>query len=751
MKKCVEIRVTGLVQGVGFRPFVYNLAIELNLSGYVKNDGKGIVIELEGYQDQIEGFNSRLETESPILSKIESIKLRDLALKGFYGFKIEDSDKTKILTSIIPDAATCEDCIKDLFNPDDKQYYGYPFLNCTHCGPRYTITYALPYDRENTSMRSFDLCADCKKVYSDPKDRRFHAQPTACVNCGPKLSHNIADIMKAINSGHIVAIKSLGGFHLVCDAKNGFAIKQLRIRKNRDAKPFAVMSLNVKSVEEYLSISKKEQELLECNKRPIVVLEVQKDFLPKEISPGLNNVGVMLPYTPLHYLLFWQALGQPKGYDWLEDASDVLFVMTSANISDEPLIIDNVEAKDLLIKNTSKDDHSSIADMIVDYNRDIVTRVDDSVVKVISGYPTFIRRARGYIPGAIKLGKKVKPVLALGGSLKNTVCITRGDQAFVSQYLGDIDDVKTIKFFRETIEHMLKLLDVKPEYIVHDLHPDFYSTQLAKNFGVPTFAVQHHYAHFAAVLAEHIWQEPCLGLVLDGFGYGLDGTAWGGELLCYDSKEISRVGHLLPIDLPGGDNAAKESWRVALAILHKIGRGDVAERLFSKYRYFDQIKELLDKGFEFPQTTSCGRLFDAASAILGVTYRNEFEGQAPMMLESMVNKEYAGEYSLLNEKENILSFLPLFEKLLDCNKVQGASLFHSALIVGVSDWIVKAAKNTGINTVAFSGGCMINKVLVEGLIKTLSNHKIKVLLHKKLSPNDGGISLGQAWYSSLFI
>lgn len=752
-----RLRVRGRVQGVGFRPFVYRVANELNLDGWVRNDGEGVEIALRGETERVTRFEERLRREAPRLARIDAVeivRLTDEAANALApGFCIEESRHGRVTTGVTPDAAICDACLTELFDSADRRYR-YPFLNCTHCGPRFTLTRALPYDRPNTSMAAFRMCADCQREYDRALDRRFHAQPNACPACGPRLAlvdrggapiecaDVIAQAVARLARGAILAVKGLGGFHLVCDARNARAVAELRARKHRDEKPFALMFANAASIEPFARLDPDARELLESVERPIVLLDKRDaaDSALAGVAPGMPTLGAMLPYAPLHYLLFHEAAGRPPGTDWLAQPQPLVLVMTSANPGGEPLVIGNDEAVARL---------GGIADALVMHDRDIVVRCDDSVLRSDA---RFIRRARGYTPAPIKLPHAGPPVLATGSFLKNTACLTRGGEAYLSQHIGDLENAASCMALEEAVEHLQTVLEIRPAAIAHDLHPDFFSTRLAvrlaAELGVPAIGVQHHHAHVAAVAAEHGVTAPVLGLALDGVGHGDDGNAWGGELLLIDGARCERIGHLRALPQPGGDRAAREPWRMAAAVLHLLGRTDEIARRFADQPAAGAVAQMLARDLRCPQTTSAGRWFDAAAALLGVRAVMNFEGQAAMLLEGLAQRRgvvtpAVGGYRIDGGE---LDLLPLAQRLADERDAAfGAALFHSTLAAALAEWVALHSRATNVNTVAFGGGCFMNAVLSRQLARLLKARALDVLEARQAPPNDGGVALGQAW------
>ncbi len=783
---CIEpprrrLRVRGRVQGVGFRPFVYRLATELGLAGWVRNDGEGVLIEAAGGEAQLSRFVERLRAEAPPLARIEGIErlpARGEALGA--GFAIVESGAGPVTTGIVPDAATCEACLQELFDPHDRRWR-YPFINCTHCGPRFTITAGLPYDRPMTSMARFALCPACRREYDDPLDRRFHAQPNACPACGPRLwladaagapiaaADVIAAALARIAAGEIVAVKGLGGFHLVCDARNAATVARLRARKHRDEKPFAVMVANVASARQFGGVDAGAAALLASVERPIVLLPKAADCDAQlaGVAPGLAEIGLMLPYTPIQFLLFHEAAGRPAGTAWLAELQPLALVMTSANPGGEPLVIGNEEAIARL---------GAIADAFVLHDRDILVRCDDSVVRPLprpaatapaaagsavalraetmaaAACPAFVRRARGFTPAAIDLAQPGPAVLATGAYLKNTACLTRGAQAFLSPHIGDLDNAASRAALAEAVAHLQRVLAIRPEAIAHDLHPDFFSTQLARQLAdelaVPAIGVQHHHAHIAAIAAEHRVESPLLGVALDGVGLGDDDGAWGGELLRVDGARFVRLGHLRELRLPGGDRAAREPWRMAAAVLHELGRGGEIASRFAAQPAAAAVAELLARDLNCPRTSSAGRWFDAAAGLLGVSRVMSYEGQAAMQLEALASRhgDVALEPGLWRLDGLVLDMLPLAARLADeRDATAGAALFHAALAGALAEWVALAARRERLTTVALGGGCLLNQRLTGQLSALLRARGLAVLTAVQAPPNDGGIALGQAW------
>ncbi|TQF31186.1 carbamoyltransferase HypF [Bradyrhizobium sp. UNPA324] len=727
----LRLHVRGAVQGVGFRPYVYGLATRYRLGGFVANDPHGVIIEVEG--ERAADFITALPLEKPPLARIDEISVHPVGAVASEGFCIRASEQGRVSTRIVADAATCKECLRELFDPNSR-FYRYPFINCTHCGPRYTIAERLPYDRSATAMKGFAMCRACADDYADPSSRRFHAEAIACPACGPRLSRGIADIAAAIAGGKIVAIKGLGGYQLLCDARDDGVVRRLRQRKQRDQKPFAVMVGSVDAVADIADANSAELALLESSPRPIVLMR-SRDRLAPAIAPELSRLGVMLPVAPLHHLIFGalNVAHARVGDSWA-------IVTTSANPGGEPLLIDNRQAERRL---------AGIADLVVTHDRDIVTRADDSVTAVIGGRTQFIRRARGYVPEPVRLARSVPPILAVGGALKSTVTVTRGNEAFVSQHIGDLDTAEGVRFFEETVDHLLSTLDIEPVVVAHDLHPNMASTLFAEASRKRLIAVQHHHAHAASVMAEHGTAGPALALVLDGFGHGSDGGNWGGELLACDGARFRRLGHLAPMKMPGGDRAAREPWRMAASVLHGLGRGDAIATRFTAQLQASRVGAMLDQP-GVPTTTSAGRMFDAAAGLLGLCPVQSYEGEAAMKLEALVRTPRIAQDGWIIE-HGVLSLAPLFGRLASAttDRVEGAELFHGTLAAACVDWIGRAARATGITIVALSGGCFLNAILSDEIERGCIAAGLSPLLPRQMPPNDGGLSLGQAWIAAL--
>ena len=743
-----SIKVRGIVQGVGFRPFVYNLAHKYSLSGWVCNSSGGVEIEAEGDDRNLKEFVSEIADRSPVLASIEKVEAQDnLPLKGYSRFEIKESFREDgQFVPVSPDISICEGCLKELFDPADRRYL-YPFINCTDCGPRFTIIKDVPYDRDNTTMVEFAMCRPCKTEYEDPSNRRFHAQPNACPVCGPGISlfdckgkelgcHDIIEkVTDFILKGFVVAIKGIGGYHLACDATNREAVARLRGRKYREDKPFALMVEGIAEVNAFCYLERNEESLLRDPKRPIVLLRKREDsnLISEEVAPGNRYLGVMLPYSPLHYLIL-KATKRP-------------LVMTSGNISDEPIAYQDSDALSRLAK---------IADYFFIHNRKIHQRTDDTVARIFDESPMMIRRSRGYVPLSITLPLSGKEILACGAHLKNTFCLTRENQAFLSHHIGDLDNMETLRSFEEGIEDFKRLFHLRPKVICHDLHPDYLSTGYALAQEGEKIGVQHHHAHLASCLGENGVKDRAIGVIFDGTGYGEDGRIWGGEFLLGDFGSFERVAHLDYVPMPGGEKAIKETYRMAFAYLLGSFGDDAFKVIQGLNLTWDMeslhiFKQITEKGINSPLTSSMGRLFDAVSAILGLRDRINYEGQAAVELEMAASPLEDGEYPF-----EILDTLPLrirargvIRGIVDDlkagrEKADISARFHntiSSIVVDVCKWI---RERNALNMVALSGGVFQNMRLLSLSVERLRENGFLVLTHQEVPPNDGGISLGQA-------
>jgi hydrogenase maturation protein HypF len=752
------IEVSGVVQGVGFRPHVYRLAIERHLAGQIRNTPAGVDIEIQGENDVVEDFIARLTSEAPSLSRITDLHLRDLPSNGDARFVIVESARgAAVQTLISPDVAVCDDCRRELLDPRDRRYR-YPFINCTNCGPRFTIVRDIPYDRAYTSMARFTMCPECQAEYDNPLDRRFHAQPNACWRCGPQLelwdasgkpisSNNpIAEAAARLQAGEVVAVKGLGGFHLAVDATNAHAVDLLRERKGRVDKPFAVMVPDLAIAEQLCEVDTTARSLLQQMQRPIVLLPRKAESLPEAVAPRNRDLGIFLPYTPLHHLLF--AAG---GFRAL--------VMTSGNRSEEPIAIDNQEAVRRL---------RGIADSLLVHDRDILLRCDDSVVRSAGGATRQMRRSRGYVPMPVFLNEALPPVLAVGGELKNTICLTKGRHAFLSQHIGDLENLESYNFFEEAVEHLQRILEIEPRIIAYDLHPNYFSTRwaLARD-GVEKVGVQHHHAHVASCMAENGLDGKVIGFALDGTGYGTDGHIWGGEVLLADYAGFERAAHLEFVPMPGGEAAIREPWRMALSYLTHCGLKleDVLSMARIEAKKAELVLRMLKKNVNCPLTSSCGRLFDAVAALLGVRETVNYEAQAAIELE-MLARDSADEhfYSFAlaegnkganvdgNEVENqgwIIETEPLWQEMLADlkHKVPASAIsrrFHLGLVVVFAEIARRLRQRTGVDRVCLSGGSFNNLQLFERLQARLIEDGFQVFSHREVAAGDGGLSLGQA-------
>jgi hydrogenase maturation protein HypF len=779
----LQLQIAGVVQGVGFRPFVYHLARTLDLTGWIRNTDRGVSIELEGTTTQLQEFQTRLPTEKPTHAQLHRIEVIWAAVLGDLDFIILDSNESSSQPKsavILPDFATCTACFADIFNPANR-HYRYPFTNCTHCGPRFSIIQSLPYDRAHTTLKGFPLCPDCRAEYNNPADRRFHAQPNACHICGPHLElwnqsgevtadrdDALVQAAAAVRSGQILALKGLGGFQLIVDARNEAAVKRLRDRKHRPDKPFAVMFPSIDLVRDYCQVNALAADLLQSANAPIVLLPVRDSrsvretsasaerlrqrsllILPTAIAPNNPNLGVMLPYTPLHHLLLAE-LGFPV-------------VATSGNRSGEPICIDETQALTTL---------AGIAELFLVHNRQIARPVDDSIVQVVNGRASLMRRARGYAPLPIAIDRDAasdETILAVGGHLKNTVALYVDRQLFVSQYIGDLDCVPTGDRFRSTIQELCSLYNTIPALVVCDAHPDYHSTQFAQTLAdTPSprlISVQHHYAHVLSCLADNQWQPPVLGVAWDGTGYGLDGTIWGGEFLWLPAESLPepgfiRAAHLRPFSLPGGDRAMREPRRCALGLLYEclgetaFDRLDLAPLQSFLPAELPILKTMLQRGLNTPRTSSMGRLFDAIASLLGLCQRSSFEGQAAMQLEFAIDgctTDATYPYLVEQQADRPLQFdyaptvMAILQDLQDLvSPAIISATFHNTLVAGLVDIADRLrSQYPELSQIVLTSGCFQNRYLLERSIEQLQKHNFLVGYHHQLPSNDAGIAAGQ--------
>ncbi len=802
----LKLLIKGVVQGVGFRPFIYQLAQAHNLKGWVLNSSGGVIIEAEGEKAGVEAFLLDIKPKAPPRAVIESIENESLPVLGYKDFVIKKSVEEEGKFQLVsPDISICEDCLRELFDPKDRRYR-YPFINCTNCGPRFTIIEDIPYDRPKTTMKKFKMCSDCQREYNDPMNRRFHAQPNACPICGPSLQFiegqvgadvsvrplrgptqrsaptdpvgansfaqqneaAIKQAVEALRAGNVVAIKGLGGFHLACDAENDEAVKKLRVRKRRYGKPLAIMVLDLKQVEKFCYVSDKEKEILTSPQRPIVLLRRKPDTaISKEVAPNNNYLGVMLPYTPLHYLI-------------LKD-SGLALIMTSGNLSEEPIAAENEEALRRL---------GHIADSFLLHNRDIYSRYDDPVVRVIDGELTMIRRARSFAPYPIHVPFKVKEqILAVGGELKSTFCLAKDTYAFVSQHIGDMENLETLEHFENTLELYKKLFRVDPKVVAYDLHPEYFSTKYALELeNVKLVGCQHHHAHIVSCAVENNVSDPVIGVSFDGTGYGTDGTIWGGEFLISTWKDFERVGYLRQVRLPGGEVAIEKPYRTAFSYLYTFFGEDYSNLKVDYLKHLDPVeveimKKQIKTGLLSPLTSSSGRLFDAVSSLVGIRHEIEFEGQAAIEMEMLADEDTTDTYGFhvgadARPAKGGVSVRPLegptqrsaptdpeganlfaqplvvdtepiirgvvedLQRQVPVSKI--AAKFHNTVVEFVTDMCNRLREKTGINIVALSGGVFQNAYLLTRLKKRLHNERFEVLTQRQVPANDGGISLGQA-------
>lgn len=744
----LSLTVSGIVQGVGFRPFVYQLAHEYGLKGEVANTSSGVMIHVEGGEDKAQAFIRDLREKPPAPAHISDISTSYEPVVGYAEFTIQASRRQPARWALIsPDIATCDHCLRELFDPKDRRHR-YPFINCTNCGPRYTIIDDIPYDRPNTSMKHFTMCRNCRKEYDDPENRRFHAQPNACAVCGPAVAlydNNGARVPALdpiertaglLKEGRIVAMKGLGGFHLAVDAENNDAVMRLRQRKRREEKPLALMSYDLDRICEYARLEPDEEALLTSPQRPIVLVRKRNpNPLSPEVSPRNKNFGVMLPYTPLHYLVL--------SYDF------AALVMTSGNMSEAPIAIDNKEAFERL---------RAIADYFLVHDREIYLRSDDSIVRSVAGATRSVRRSRGYVPVPVFLKEKVPQTLACGAELKNTVCLTKGKNAFLSQHIGDLENLETYRFFDLTVLHMKRMLDIDPQIVAYDLHPDYLSTCYAQEQeGMEKIAVQHHHAHIVSCMAENRLDGPVLGLSFDGTGYGTDGCIWGGEVLITETHQFTRAAHLAYLPMPGGAAAIKEPWRMAISYLYHVFGEALYGLDLPLFRNIEKAKtstilEMISKRVNSPLTSSLGRLFDGIAAILGIRNKVAYEGQAALELEMAMGTHTGQSYDYewqRREDSYHIAVDPIIRNVVrdvesGLHVSEISSRFHMTLVRLFSELCTVLRKETGLDRVVLSGGVFQNAALFTGLKNALEEKAFQVFTHSLVPCNDGGISLGQA-------
>ena len=760
--------IRGVVQGVGFRPFVYNLAQSLGLTGYILNSSSGVTVEVEGSDDAVDRFLTTLRTSPPPLAQITEITLTEVPLQNTSEFSIRKSvaQENLAFSLISPDVATCDQCWREFSDPANRRY-GYPFTNCTNCGPRYTIIQDTPYDRPNTTMSSFQMCDLCQAEYDDPNNRRFHAEPNACPACGPTLTltenrrfgagsqphavnvfpndgnSSFATLLKVrdlLRAGQLIAIKGLGGFLLACDAQNDAAVDLLRHRKHRSDKPFALMARDLAMVKTFCVVNQADRAALESPRRPIVILPRRSDSrLSPAIAPGNDTLGVMLPYTPLHYLLFSDSPQQPSEFPAL--------VMTSGNLSEEPIVTANEEAWQQL---------GPVADWFLVHDRDIYMRADDSVVRTFHGRERVLRRSRGYVPQPVDLGTPLRDTLSCGAELKHTFCLTKDHYAILSQHIGDLENFETLRFFEETLSNLKKLFRVEPQAVAYDLHPNYRSTRFALALPIERkIGVQHHHAHIASCMAENHLHGKVIGVAFDGTGYGTDGKIWGGEFLIADLGGFERRAHLRYIPMPGGDAAVRQPWRMALSYLRDaFGAGPLPAFEFLQHvpeKQVTIVDAMIARHIQTVETSSSGRLFDAVAALVGLGSEVTFEGQAAIALESAAQSGGSHRYTFQIETTEPmqLDMRPMLQEIvrdLTLGKPVGyiSTGFHNTLAAGIVDLCRHLRQQEGLTRVCLSGGVFQNMYLLNSTVKDLDSDGFEVFIHALVPPNDGGIALGQA-------
>jgi len=743
--RSVRVRVEGIVQGVGFRPFVYALAGRLGLGGTVSNDARGVIVEAEGPSERVDRLIESLAKEAPPLAHVERVTWEEIPPFGAAGFAIAETDRQGSRDTLIsPDMATCADCVNELFDPGNRRFR-YPFVNCTNCGPRFTIVRDVPYDRPFTTMADFRMCADCAREYRDPGDRRFHAQPIACAACGPALTLRngegepvpgdpIEGALRALADGAIVALKGIGGYHLAAGAENAGAVARLRSLKHREDKPFAIMVRDIDAARAVAEVGKTEEALLASPRAPIVLLPRRGGAeLAPTIAPGNRSLGVMLPYSPLHHLLARGAAGP--------------IVLTSGNVSDEPIAYRDGDAAERL---------RPIASFFLTHDREIHVRTDDSVFRAFRGRPFPVRRSRGYAPAPVSLPRPLaRPVLACGAGLKNTICVARGSHAFVSHHIGDLENESSMLSFLQAIGHYERLFAVRPEIVAHDLHPEYLSTKWAlEQEGVELAGVQHHHAHIASCLVDNGAEGPVIGVAFDGLGYGSDGTLWGGEFLIADLSGFERAGHLAAVPMPGGDAATREPWRMAASYLDTV-YGDAVPELEVARRHasrWETVTQVARRPALSPPTSSAGRLFDAVAALLGIRDVVHYEGQAAVELEQAADPAQSGSWEASISRDSgpfRIHGADLVRSAADA-LLRGESVpaiagrFHHSVARLIVDGARLARESSGLETVALSGGVFQNMLLLERAVAGLEGDGFRVLVHRQVPCNDGGVSLGQA-------
>ena len=745
IRERASVEIDGIVQGVGFRPFVYRLALRYGLSGWVRNTGRGVELQVEGPGDELSAFCRAVAEEAPPLAVIAALRVAPMPVEGDGGFAILESAKGGGGGEVSPDCDVCDDCLAELFDPADRRHL-YPFTNCTNCGPRYSIITGIPYDRPATTMAPFAMCAECLAEYHDPLSRRFHAQPNACPVCGPRLAllnssgaplpgDPLAQAVEALAQGLIVAVKGVGGYHLAVDALNKAAVANLRLRKKRDEKPFALLAADLDQIAGFAHCSEREGRLLLGVERPIVLLrKIPGNRISSLVAPANGWFGVMLPGNPLQHLLLRGAAGP--------------LVMTSGNLSDEPIAYRDAEAVEML---------SGIADLFLANDRLIQTRTDDSVLRLYRGEPLFLRRSRGYVPRAVNLPAQQRSVLAVGAELKATFCLTRGAHGFMSQHIGDLKNAATLASLEESVEHLGRLLEIAPEVVAHDLHPDYLSTHFAERLALPRIAVQHHHAHMASCMAENGLDGEAIGVILDGTGYGPDDTVWGGEFLLGGYHGFKRCGHFGYLRMPGGDAAVREPYRMAISALYGVYGNETFRQPLP---FFEQVGapdralflKMLERGINSPLTSSCGRLFDAVAALIGVRNSISYEGQAAIELEALAEQGLPSTpypYLVQGEGCHAIEFAPMIAAIC-ADLAAGRSVadiaraFHQTVAAAVFEVCQRIKEASGTARVVLSGGVFQNRLLTEEVAQLLTGGGFDTYCHRLVPPNDGGLALGQA-------